>query len=62
MLASPGLLIQIHKGGEWVELEGYGEAIKVAGEHLFVTGKTYRRIANGNEDNLLHFYQTISYA
>lgn len=60
-----GLLIMIHKGGEWVEkadsIPDAGPAIKRGTEYNFVLSKAYRRIQNGAEDNLLHFYQNISY-
>ena len=61
-----GLLIQFHKGGEWVEetpVANAGAAIKQSdGTYHFVAAKAYGRIKNGSEDNLLHFYQRISYS
>ena len=54
------LLIHIHKGGEWVEFDD-SEAIKIGHGYYMFLDKTYRRIINGYEDNLLHFYQSIEY-
>jgi hypothetical protein len=59
-----GLLVLIHKGGEWVEETAVaGFAIKQNnGTCYFVLNKAYHRIKSGSEDSLLHFYQTISYS
>ena len=61
-----GLLITHHKGGTWVPevkgMEDSGPAIqKDAGEYYFVLSKVFRRLQNGSEDNLVHFYQIIPY-
>ena len=62
-----GLLVQIHKGGEWVleveEMKESGPAIRQAnGQHYFLLGKVYRRIQDGAEDNLAHFYRWVKYS
>jgi len=62
-----GLIILIHKGGEWVEecpeLKDAGPGIMDSnGSTWFVLSKSFRRIQNGDEDNLVHFYQSIKYS
>lgn len=61
-----GLLISIHKGGQWVGsvsgMEDGGPAIcQPGGKHYFVLGKVVRRIQRANEDSLVDFYRSIPY-
>ncbi len=60
-----GLLITIHKGGEWIaeysNLKEAGPGIMINGAVNFVLSKAHRRIKNGSEDNLAHFYRAIEY-
>ena len=60
-----GLLVIIHKGGDWIETTLNGEIVhgisQRDGNCSFVHAKAYRRLKNGSEDNLLHFYYTFDY-
>ena len=60
-----GLLILTHKGGTWVSespIPDAGPGIQVGnGDVYFVLSKAYRRIRDGDEDNLVHFYRSIPY-
>ena len=61
-----GLLILIHKGGEWIaEVPSQKEAgpgiSQSDGNIYFVLSKAFRRIQNGSGDNLIHFYRLIEY-
>lgn len=60
-----GLLIGIHKGGQWVAsvagMEDNGPAIRQDdGKHYFVLGKVVRRVQQG-EGSLVAFYCSIPY-
>lgn len=50
-------------GGEWIPESDFtiknGPALKVKENNLFLLSKVYRRIQNGSEDNVYHFYQAI---
>ena len=58
-----GQVIKINWGGEWKDENEFtiknGPALKVKGQDLFLLSKVYRRITNGPEDNVWHFYQII---
>lgn len=60
-----GLLLIHHKGGEWVEqadeLPEAGPAVVIGTAYYFILSKAFRRLENGDEDNLLYFYQSIPY-
>ncbi len=61
-----GLLVGIHKGGEWEASvpgqEDNGPAMyQGAGPRYFVLGKVVRRIQKGKVDDLLTFYRSIPY-
>lgn len=60
-----GLLLICHKGGEWTEqadeLPEAGPAVVIGTAYYFILSKAFRRLENGDEDNLLYFYQTIPY-
>ena len=55
-----GQVIKLKWGGEWKEEKDYsfdnGPALKVKETNLFLVSKVYRRIVNGSEDNVWHFY------
>lgn len=58
-----GQVMKLRWGGEWKDESEYsiknGPALRVRGQDLFLLSKTYRRITNGSEDNVWHFYQVI---
>ena len=58
-----GQVIKIRWGGTWKEEDEYsiknGPGLFVKNQDLFLLSKVYRRITNGPEDNIWHFYQVI---
>jgi len=58
-----GQVIKLKWGGDWRDENQYslqnGPALKVRDQHLFLVSKVYRRILNGPEDNVWHFYQVF---
>jgi len=62
-----GLLILIHKGGKWAQeaktMEDSGPVImQDNGKVYHICGRTFHRIKEGSEYNLLHYYQVVDYA
>jgi len=62
-----GLLVLIHKGGNWVKetkaFEGLGPAIEQnSGKAHFVYSRAFHRIKEGSEHNLVHYYKAIDYS
>ena len=58
-----GQVMKIRWGGIWKDESSYeiknGPALYVKNHDLFLLSKVYRRITNGSEDNVYHFYQVI---
>lgn len=56
-----GQVIKLRWDGGWKDESEYsiknGPALYVKGQHLFLLSKTHRRLINGSEDNVWHFYQ-----
>jgi hypothetical protein len=55
-----GQVIKLKWGGDWRDESEYslknGPALKVNDQQLFLVSKIYRRLVNGPEDNIWHFY------
>ena len=55
-----GQVIKLKWGGDWRDESEYslenGPALKINDQQLFLVSKIYRRIVNGPEDNIWHFY------
>jgi len=58
-----GQVMLIKWSGEWKDENEYsiknGPGLRVKGQDLFLLSKVYRRITNGADDNVWHFYQVI---
>lgn len=58
-----GQVIKIKWGGKWKKEDEYsiknGPGLFVKNQDLFLLSKVYRRIVNGSEDNIWHFYQAV---
>lgn len=58
-----GQIMILRWGGEWVEESNYpienGPGLRIKNQDLFLLSKVYRRIINGSEENIYHFYQLI---
>lgn len=59
-----GQVMILQWGGEWREEKEYqlsnGPALHVNGQHLFLLSKVFRRLVQGQEENVWHYYQTLN--
>lgn len=59
-----GETIRCIHGGEWIKEDAMGEkdviALKVGETSIFPSGKAYKRIVNGSEDDIWFYYRVIT--